>query len=97
MLQLWRLWTLVSELTRCTLNPWYTIIGNQNVKVGAAHCLHHEEEALIEKTEMTDSVLIADPPTKDLPTGIMMTGEWVAVTEDKGKYSFLNQKRKREL
>ena len=85
MLQLWWLWTLVSQQYHVLSTLSDILIGNQNAKaVGEAHCLHQEEEGHIEKTEMTDSVLIADP-IKDPAAGIMMTGEWAAVIEDRGK------------
>lgn len=69
------------------------MIGNQNAKLGEAQDLHQEEEGPIEKTEMTDSVLIADPTkTTAMVTTIEVIAtsptEWevVVTTEDQGKY-----------
>jgi len=65
----------------------YCDTGNQNVKTGEAPIyLHQEEEGLIEKTEMTDSVLIADHLSVEVQTDIMMIEEWAVIEEHKGKY-----------
>lgn len=70
--------------------------GNQNAKLGEAHCPHQEEEGPIEKTEMTDSVLIADHLIKTatvMTTEVIVTNltEWevVVMTEDQGHQDLL--------